>query len=144
MNNVVIAQDLHTLSLCLDVRRRVFVDECGVAAEIERDGNDVTNGACEHFLITRDGAPAGALRCCFDNGVVRLQRFCVLAEHRGSGLGRTAVEFVERYYRQKGAERAELDAKCSSQGFYESCGYSVVSEQFVEAGVLHVKMLKEI
>lgn len=144
MFDIIIAEDEQTLSECRRMREEVFVREKKVDPAIEQDEHDILGGEYEHFLITEDGESIGALRCRIEGGTVRLQRFCVLRDKRGNGAGRAAVELIERYYRAMGAERIELDAKCSSQEFYEHCGYKVISERFVEADVLHVKMLKEL
>lgn len=144
MFDIIIAEDEQTLSECLRMREEVFVREKKVDPNIEQDEYDILGGECEHFLITEDGESIGALRCILMDGVARLQRFCVLRDQRGKGAGRAAVDMIERYYRAMGALRIELDAKCSSQEFYENCGYKVISERFVEADILHVKMLKEL
>ncbi|MDE6789410.1 MAG: GNAT family N-acetyltransferase, partial [Ruminococcus sp.] len=99
--------------------------------------------ACEHFLIRCDGKDAGALRCSYPpENVARIQRFCVLKECRGRGLGKAALEQVESYCRSRGRRAVELDAKLAAAGFYEKCGYQTASDTFIEAGVAHVKMRK--
>lgn len=144
MFDIIIAEDEHTLSECLRMREEVFVHEKKVDPNIERDENDILGGECEHFLITEDGESIGALRCTPLYDTVYLQRFCVLRDRRRNGAGRMVMQLIEKYYKTLGIEKIELDAKCSSQEFYENCGYKVISERFVEADVLHVKMLKEI
>ena len=138
------AQDEETLGRCLAVREDVFTKERGVPAEIERDEGDVLGGACEHFLIEKGGEPVGAFRCRRDGDAVVLQRFCVVAAYRRSGAGSEALRCAEEYYRKKGALRMELDSKCESEEFYKKNGYKTVSEPFEEAGILHVKMVKEL
>lgn len=137
------AQDADTLARCLRVREAVFTSEKGVPKEIEVDALDCLNGACEHFLIRCDGKDAGALRCSYTpENTARIQRFCVLKECRGRGLGKAALEQVESYCRSRGRRAVELDAKLAAAGFYEKCGYQTVSGTFTEVGVAHVKMRK--
>ena len=76
--------------------------------------------------------------------VVILQRLCVLRDERGKGTGAGALALMEEHYRESGFLRIELDAKCESREFYEKQGYIVVSGVFEEAGVPHVRMLKEL
>lgn len=142
---LILAQNADTLARCLRVREEVFTIEKGVPKEIEVDALDCLNGACEHFLIRCDGKDAGALRCTYTlENAARIQRFCVLKECRGRGIGKTALEQLESYCQSRGCCAVELDAKLSAAGFYEKCGYQTASDTFIEAGVAHVKMRKEL
>ena len=132
MFDIIIAEDEQTLSECLRMREEVFVHEKKVDPNIERDENDILGGECEHFLITEDGESIGALRCTPLYDTVYLQRFCVLRDRRRNGAGRMVMQLIEKYYKTLGIEKIELDAKCSSQEFYENCGYKVISERFVK------------
>ena len=99
------------------------------------------NGLIESKQI--EHADICALRCKkIDDKCIQLQRFCVLKEYRGVGVGRFALEQIENYYWSKGIEVIALDAKFHVSEFYEKCGYVVVSEPFMEADLLHVVMEK--
>ncbi len=112
---------------------RAILDE----AEARARGNELI----ENKLI--DNADICALRCKrIDDKGIQLQRFCVLKEYRGVGVGRFALEQIENYYWAKGIEVITLDAKFHVSEFYEKCGYVVVSEPFMEADLLHVVMEK--
>lgn len=127
------------------VRKEVFTLEKGIPQANETDERDCLEGGCEHFLILHNGKDAGAFRCIYvSESVVRLQRFCILKEVRGLGIGREALKAMESCYRGRGIGRIELDAKFQVEGFYQSCGYQTVSGIFEEAGVLHVRMRKNI
>ena len=144
MISIYAANNMSTLSQCLDIRRRVFVVERNISEEIERDEYDVIGGVCDHFLIMDGRRVVGAFRCMRRNAVVILQRLCVLRDERGKGTGAGALALMEEHYRESGFLRIELDAKCESREFYEKQGYIVVSGVFEEAGVPHVRMLKEL
>lgn len=107
--------------------------------------NDVTNALEVNASPNEKVQPTDicALRCKkLDDKRIQLQRFCVLKEYREAGVGRFALEQMEDYYWKKGIEVITLDAKFHVSGFYEKCGYVVVSEPFMEAGVEHVVMEK--
>ncbi len=141
---IIVAHDSDTLARCLRIREAVFIVEKGVPKEIETDSLDCLDGACSHVLVCCDGEDVGALRCAYTaEGIVRIQRFCVLQAYRGSGIGKHALEQVESHCR-RGCRAVELDAKLAAAGFYEACGYKTVSAPFVEAGVPHVKMAKDL
>ena len=68
------------------IRRRVFVEEQGIAEALEFDGLDP---AARHLLAVVDGAPAGTLRIrLIEQGrTAKIERVAVLAPQRGTGSG---------------------------------------------------------
>lgn len=132
------------LGASLAVRRAVFTVEHGIPQSVEQDDLDRPGTDCAHFLARLKGKDAAAFRCVFPApGVVHLQRFCVLPELRGHGTGKAVLAALEAFYRPT-MRRIELDAKFCVEGFYKSCGYRTVSDVFLEAGVEHVKMVKDL
>lgn len=130
---------------CLLIRNQCFVIEENVPASLEVDEHDLPGSGYEHFLIYEDNIAVGTFRVHYNNNVVAiLQRFCMLAEYRGKGYGRYAMEFLEGYCVGRGIKKIRFDAQCTALGFYEKCGYVVCSEEFIEAGMKHVKMQKKL
>ena len=144
MIDVIPAQTPAELERCFAIRHAVFCVERGVSPDIERDGWDILSPDCTHFLIQVGGADIGALRCRYTDGAAVLQRFCVLKEYRKVGCGRAALAAVEDRCRTAGIRRMELDAKFEVCGFYEKCGYTKTSAPFEEAGIPHVRMVREL
>ena len=66
----------------------------------------------------------------------------VLSVSRGSGTGRKLLEEAGRYAVSMGKKKLMCDAQKQSMGFYEKCGFERVSEDFIEAGIPHLKMEK--
>lgn len=143
MLDVIPAQTQDELERCFAMRHTVFCVERGVSPDIERDEWDALSPGCGHFLIRESGVDIGALRCRYAGDAAIIQRFCVLKKYRGGGRGRAALEAVEALCRAAGRKRMELDAKFEVRGFYEKCGYTKISDPFEEAGIPHVKMMKE-
>lgn len=142
---VIQASDEELLNDCLKMRGEVFVNEKKVPKDIENDQFDYIGGECDHFLIRYNGENAGALRCKkISEDTIRVQRFCILSKYRGRGIGRSTLCSIEKIYREKNMLHIELDSKCSAKNFYLRCGYKQISDVFVEAGVEHVKMEKDI
>ena len=127
---------------CVKIRTEVFVIEQGVPPELEVDGFDAAGAPCDHFLIVDEGEPVGTFRCIFEGGAVHVGRLCVKKEKRHRGYGRAALEFIEKYYGARGYEKLTLGAQCTAIPFYEKCGFSVVSDVFLDAGIEHRKMEK--
>lgn len=143
---ITVAQD--RIPDCIEIRRRVFVEEQGVPWELEVDGFDEPDSPCEHFLmlVEEDGLtlPIGTFRAYFEtDDAVHLQRFCILKEYRGRGFGRAAMDFIREYYRDKAA-RITFGAQCTAIPFYEKCGCRCVSDVFLDAGLPHRTMVLEL
>lgn len=145
-----VANTIELLERARSVREQVFTIEKKIPKSIEVDELDCLNDLCDHFLIDmiEDGQGNNridvcALRCKkTDDKCMQLQRFCVIRDFRERGVGRWALERIEEYYWNRGFERITLDAKFHVRGFYEKCGYQVMSEPFIEADLLHVVMEK--
>jgi len=130
------------------VRRVVYVDEQNVDAEEEFEGLDPL---CPHFIAEIDDPgggnpiPVGVARLRFmEDGALKGERFAVLAEHRGSGVGRALVEEVEDEARRRGGREILLAAQTQALGFYEKLGYEAYGEEFEEAGIPHRMMKKKL
>lgn len=129
----------------IDIRHEVFVIGQNVPLDIEVDDFDKEGSGCIHFLIYDDSLIVGTFRVIFnDNMEAKLQRFCVLKDYRGQGFGTLAIEFIEGFCIAQGIKRINFDAQCTARTFYERLGYSVISDEFIEANMLHVKMTKSL
>jgi predicted GNAT family N-acyltransferase len=120
------------------IRETVFVKEQQVPVELEWDEFD---NDCLHLLaIDTNERPIGTARLLSDGHIGRM---AVLKEWRGKGVGsamlsRLLAETDDRHIRQ-----AVLNAQTVAAGFYKKFGFQVVGEEFIEAGIPHVKMIRE-
>ncbi|TJY44583.1 GNAT family N-acetyltransferase [Cohnella pontilimi] len=129
------------------IRKEVFVEEQNVPVEEEIDEFDASVEACRHFLaLADDGTPIGASRWReYEPGTAKLQRIAVLERYRGTGAGKLLVLSMEKDAAQMGYHRSILDAQCSAEQFYRKLGYATIStEPFLDAGIEHVRMSKDI
>ena len=126
------------LARCLEIRRIVFVEEQGVPADLEVDGEDPL---CRHYLAG-DGARAlGAARMKPVAGAMKLQRIAVLPAARGTGLGVALVRRMIADARADAPDRAVvLSSQSSAIGFYEKLGFVAEGEEFMDAGIPHRNM----
>lgn len=123
------------------VRNTVFVDEQQVPAEEEIDQFE---NEAEHVVLYDDRKnPVGAGRIRIVDGIGKLERICVLSTSRKNGAGRIIVEKLEELATQQGVSRLKLNAQTHAIPFYEKLGYEVVSDEFMDAGIPHVTMIKE-
>lgn len=119
------------------VRDTVFIGEQGVDPAIEWDESDDT---AQHFLILRDGEAVATGRLA-TNG--KIGRMAVLQGERGSGLGLRLLERICSHARERGFARVTLHAQRHAEGFYRQAGFVTGGEPFVEAGIEHIRMVRD-
>ena len=117
------------------IRRVVFVDEQKCPPELEWENEDVST----HFLATVNGVPAGASRWRKTEAGYKLERFAVLKEFRGIGVGQELVKAVLADLPEDAAY-IYLNAQTTAMDLYARFGFKKVGEQFEEAGIEHFKM----
>ena len=130
---------------CIGLCVEVFVREQGIPLESETDSFDLPGSGAFHFLLIEKGEPIGTFRCIpSGRDVLRFGRFCILKSKRGKHYGKLAMCYAEGFAKGKGFSEIEIHAQCRAVGFYESCGYTVVSDVFDEDGIPHQAMKKAI
>lgn len=123
------------------VRKIVFVEEQNVSMEEEMDEFD---DVATHFVGYEEGQPISASRLRFVDEYAKLERICMIKSSRGQGLGKQMILHMEGHSKNEGYQKSKLNAQTQALGFYESLGYKVVSEEFMDAGIPHVTMIKEL
>ena len=117
------------------IRETVFVAEQGVPAEIELDDWDER---CEHVLAyDAGGRPVGTGRLLPDGHIGRM---AVLRQARGQGVGGLVLEALIERARERGMRRVALNAQTHAAAFYARFGFVVAGVAFMEAGIPHVAM----
>jgi predicted GNAT family N-acyltransferase len=133
------AVGIENLSICLALRRAVFVDEQGVPREVDDDGRDAE---CTQFLAWVNGVPIGTARMRAVDGVAKGERLAVLDDFRGHGAGRVLMDVLEANARAAGLRTVLVHAQEQVVPFYEKLGYAICGEPIVEAGIPHRPMRK--
>jgi predicted GNAT family N-acyltransferase len=120
------------------LRTRVFVEEQGVPSEIERDDADAT----AVHVLSRDaaGAVVATGRLLVRGTVAAIGRMAADRTVRGRGHGAAVLAELHRQAARRGVTDVELHAQVSARGFYERAGYTVVGDEYEEAGITHVTM----
>ena len=71
-------------------------------------------------------------------------RVAVAQAYRRKNIGRTLMESaIENCYRIFGEGAIKISAQAYLQQFYESLGFRKISDIYAEAGIEHIKMIKE-
>jgi predicted GNAT family N-acyltransferase len=139
--NVKIVETEEELQQAYDIRMVVFVEEQKVPPEEEIDDLE---GSAIHFIGYDKGKPVAASRLRFVEEYGKLERICVLEDARGKSFGKEMIEAMEQVVKEKGFYKAKLNAQTQAEGFYEKLGYHTVSGEFMDAGIPHVTMVKDL
>ncbi|CAG9620480.1 GNAT family N-acetyltransferase [Sutcliffiella rhizosphaerae] len=124
------------------VRKVVFVDEQQVPLEEEIDQYETE---ATHFVLYDSDTAVGAGRFRIVEGIGKVERICVLPSHRSTkGSGRLIMETIEEYAQMKEIHVLKLNAQTHAEPFYAKLGYETVSGTFLDAGIPHVTMTKNI
>lgn len=127
---------------CIALRRAVFIGEQGISEAEEMDDLDDT---AIHMLATVNGKPAGTARLLLDGDIGKIGRICVLADHRGTGLGAKIVEAAMDHLRTLPAiKRAKLGSQDHAIGFYEKLGFVGYGPFYDDAGIPHRDMIRDL
>ncbi|WP_299399180.1 GNAT family N-acetyltransferase [Pelagibius sp.] len=126
------------IALCLDLRRKVFMDEQGVSEEEEIDGLDPV---CRHVLAVDDGRAVAAARVKTSGDLAKIQRVCVATAYRGQGLGAQLIRYiVDALTGEASLAVVRLGAQTQALGFYERLGFTPVGGRYLDAGIPHQDM----
>jgi predicted GNAT family N-acyltransferase len=123
------------------VRKQVFVEEQKVPLEEEIDQFE---DEAIHVVLYDEEQPVGAGRFRVVDGYGKVERICVMPSRRKSGAGKIIMIEMENIARGKDLHKLKLNAQTHAEGFYEKLGYKTVSGEFLDAGIPHVTMVKEL
>lgn len=117
------------------VRGEVFMREQGVPEELEWDGLDA---GCRHALaLSLQGDAIGCGRLLPDGHIGRI---AVLPPWRKRKVGTAIVQALLDEARARGMQQVVVDAQTQAVSFYRGFGFVEEGEEFMDAGMPHVRM----
>ena len=128
---------LHAFS----IRETVFIKEQGVTTEEEFD---VWDNLATHFLALRKEKPVATARCQLTEKGVKLERFSVLKEFRRCGIGSRLLDFMLNDQILSGNNFFYLHSQLDAVNFYSRLGFVPQGDTFLEAGIEHILMTRNI
>ncbi|MDI1321785.1 MAG: GNAT family N-acetyltransferase [Algoriphagus sp.] len=137
VNKITAEEDLKS---AFKIRKDVFVIEQEVDAADEYDEFEETS---THFLALLDGMPVGTARWRFTQNGVKLERFAVLKEARGQGVGQALVAEVLSDISANNATIGKLKylhSQLTAVPLYSKFGFEKEGDIFEECNILHYKM----
>ena len=86
--------------------------------------------------------------CCIltrkSGDVIKLRQMAVDDHFQGKNIGTKIVLFAEQYAIEHGFTTIQLHARKTATAFYAKCGYAVSGDEFLEIGIPHFFMEKQV
>lgn len=120
------------------LRAEVFIREQSVPADLERDEFDPQS---RHVLAMAGRMPIGTGRLMPDGHIGRM---AVLRSWRGMGVGSALLTRLLDVARALGMYRVALNAQIQALPFYLHHGFQPEGEEFLEAGIRHRRMGRDL
>ena len=124
------------------IRTTIFQKEQGVSADLEFDGLD--EGSM-HLLAYLNSEAVGTARIReIDGDTAKIERLAVLSSARNKGIGKQLMRSALDIIAQQHKSQAIVHAQEYIADLYRQLGFEMVGERFSEAGIAHVKMVKQL
>ena len=128
----------------LQMRSKIFVVEQN-CPYLDADGVDLNS----YHVMLKDGEELVAYLRVIEKGArleeVSIGRVITLKTRRREGLGSIIMREGLKVAKEKfGAKKIKIGAQVQAQPFYESLGFRVCSEHYMEDGIPHVYMVAKL
>ena len=121
---------------CFSIRRNVFVKEQNILEKIEFDDESID---ATYFIAQYKNEFVGTARYRLTDFGIKLERFAVLKSYRNLGVGKQLALYILNSI--KSEKVIYLHAQESVIEFYSKLGFKRIGSQFLEAEILHQKMI---
>lgn len=126
----------------LNIRYKVFVKEQHVPVEVE---TDELEDKSHHLVLYENQKPVGTARIYHrGDGIYKIQRVAVLKEARKQGIGARLIKECELQIKKLQGIQITLGAQLQALPFYENLGYTAEGPEFMDAGIPHREMTKNL
>ncbi|MGD1920201.1 MAG: GNAT family N-acetyltransferase [Pleurocapsa sp.] len=124
------------------IRTKVFQEEQEVDPELEFDGLDAD---AIHFLAYINNQAVGTARVReINSNTSKIERLAVLAQARKQGIGKKLMSAALKTIAQQNKTTVIIHSQEYIAPLYQQLGFKIVGEKFSEAGIAHVKMVKQL
>jgi predicted GNAT family N-acyltransferase len=126
-----------------DLREEILRKPIGLSLKDE----DLSGDALDIILVAEEKEEI--LGCVMlhptnDTDTYKLRQMAVLDGLQGKGIGKALVNAAEQSLRDRGINKIILHARETATKFYQKLGYVTTSGLFIEVGIPHVVMEKDI
>lgn len=128
----------------LYIRKTVFVTEQGVPLDDELDNPENEEKAI-HIVAYVANQPAATARLLEETpGTWHVQRVATLKNMRQRGIGKEIFHYIEVLAPSYHIHCLYLGAQLHASPFYTQIGFVAYGPEFIEAGIKHISMKKEL
>ncbi len=125
-----------------DLREAILRKPLGRSLKDDDLSRDLTDTI---FIAEHKGRVIGCvLLHRIDDNVAQLRAMAVYNEWQGKGVGRLLVLAAEQYAKEHNYHRIILHARKVALGFYTGMSYHAYGEEFMEVGIPHYMMEKDL
>ena len=137
VNNI---KDQFDKKKAFEIRNLVFCVEQKVSKKIEFDGLDQF---CNHYLAKINELPIGTARVREQKkGIFKIERMAVLKRYRKKGVGKAIIKKILKHYLNLyNINKLILNSQIEAKDFYKKFGFVEVGKEFIEANIIHKKMI---
>lgn len=128
-------EDTEKIKLSNEIRTKVFIEEQNVDPEIEYEFEEEGN----YYLLYYNDIPIATARWRKTNSGIKLERFAMLKEYRGKGVGSKLLNEILQDVIPFG-KKIYLHSQVIAINYYKRAGFVAEGEHFWEAEIEHVMM----
>ncbi|MFA5660493.1 MAG: GNAT family N-acetyltransferase [Bacilli bacterium] len=128
----------------LYIRSKVFIEEQQIAVDDEFDQDE---SQFVSYVLYQNQAPIATIRYKIDEKtrVATIGRIAVLKPNRGHGYGALMIQHIEKILTYKYRPLTiEIGGQHQLKDYYESLGYKVTGEPYMDANIVHYHLVKKI
>lgn len=123
--------------LAFKIREEVFIGELKIDPNMEYEHEDES---AHYLFFDEDDNPMATARFRETTEGYKIERFAVIKDQRNKGLGKIILNvLLEDLIPLK--ECIYLNAQIEAVDFYLRNGFKTIGETFIDAGVVHYKMV---
>lgn len=133
--------DKNNIEKAFDIRRKVFIEEQNIPLELEIDGIDEK---AKSIILELDKNPIGTARLIDQDNKMYIGRVAVLKEYRNKGYASKMIEFLLDEAKNLNINKIYIHSQSTAKNFYEKLGFVEFGEEFLEANIPHINMVKDL
>lgn len=127
----------------ISLRKQILRDPLGLVfteADLARDRDDLLCG-----YYDEDNKLIGScILTRIDENIAQLRQMAISSDYQGKNIGKQLLYFAEKTAIENNYKRIYLHARKTAIGFYLKVGYRTIGEEYIEVGIPHMEMTKEL
>jgi len=76
--------------------------------------------------------------------LLNIERVAILDAYQKTGLGKMLMDYIVNFCKSERAKEAHLNSQLHAKDFYIKCGFKPYGEIFMDAGIEHIAMFRDL